>query len=110
MLNTNHPLSLKLIKSCPICSNVYEQTKIQILEESEYGILTYVTCQNCGANLLTKISTLAQGLVGQAILTDLKASEVMDFAVGNDLEADQVLKMQEMIHQNQLINNFREII
>lgn len=110
MLNINHPLSLKLVRTCPVCSSEYQQSTIQILEESESGVLTYVTCQKCGANLLTKISSVAQGLIGQAILTDLKASEVMDFAIGDDLSADQVLKMQENIYNKQLINKFREII
>lgn len=103
----NNPSNLKIVRRCPVCANEYNQNKIQVLEESEHGLLTYISCQTCGANLLTKISSLAQGLVGQAILTDLQAAEVMNFAVGDDLTADEVLQMQENIYNKQLINQFR---
>lgn len=103
----NNPSNLKIVRRCPVCTSEYNQNKIQVLEESEYGLLTYVTCQDCGANLLTKISSLAQGLVGQAILTDLQAAEVLNFAIGDDLTADEVLKIQENIYNKQLINQFR---
>ena len=110
MINSNSPLNIKLIKKCPVCAKEYNQAKIQILEESEYGLLTYATCSQCGSSLLTRFSSLPQGIIGNAILTDLKAQEVMDFAIGDDLTPDEALSMQEMIYKNNLINNFKEII
>ena len=110
MINSNSPLNIKLIKKCPVCANDYNQSQIQVLHESDYGILTYATCKKCSSNLLTKFSSLPQGIVGNAILTDLKPQEVIDFAIGDDLEADQILDMQKMIKDNSLINNFKEII
>jgi len=106
MINSNSPLNIKLIKKCPVCTQEYQQSTIQILEENEYGLLTYASCHKCGSNLLTKFSSLPQGIIGNAILTDLKPQEVMDFVAGYELEADQILDMQEMIHTNKLINNF----
>ncbi|MBP9802534.1 hypothetical protein KBC40_03015 [Patescibacteria group bacterium] len=103
----NNPSNLKIVRRCPVCASEYNQNKIQVLEESEYGLLTYITCQTCGSNLLTKISTLSQGLVGQAILTDLKAIEVINFAGGDDLTADEVLQMQFNLYNKKLINQFR---
>jgi hypothetical protein len=110
MLHTNNPLNIKLIKKCPVCTKEYNQAKIQILEESDYGLLTYATCSQCGSNLLTKFSSLPQGIVGNAILTDLKPQEVMDFAIGDELTADEALNVQEMIYKNELINSFKKII
>ena len=91
------PFDLKIIKKCPVCSHEYHQNGVQILSENELGFLTYVTCQFCGANLLTKFSPVEQGMVGNAILTDLQAQEVLDFAVGDDLNADEVLEINQEI-------------
>ncbi len=102
------PLNLRLIRKCPVCSADYQSAMIQVLDESELGILTYASCGKCGANLLTKFSSVAQGIVGNAILTDLRPQEVMDYAVGDDLAADDVLKIQELIKNNNLIKYFKK--
>ncbi len=105
MQNFNLPLNLRLIKKCPVCQHEYKQSMVQVLDESEYGILTYATCVNCGANLLTKFASMPQGVVGNAILTDLKAYEVMDFVNTDELTADEVLAIQQIIYKKELINN-----
>lgn len=104
------PINLRLIRKCPVCSNDYQQSMIQVLDETELGVLTYATCSKCGANLLTKLSSVPQGVVGNAILTDLKPQEVMDYAIGDDLSADDVLTMRELINNKELINKFKELI
>lgn len=106
----NLPLNLRLIRKCPVCSYEYQSSMVQVLDESELGILTYATCSHCGANLLTKFASVPQGVVGNAILTDLKPQEVMDFTVGDDLTADQVLALQEIIKEKNLIKKFKELI
>ncbi len=102
------PINLRLIRKCPVCSADYQSAMIQVLDESELGILTYATCATCGASLLTKLASVPQGVVGNAILTDLKPQEVMDFAVGDDLSADDVLAIREVIKNNNLLKNFKE--
>ena len=97
--NLNAPLNLKLIKKCPICATDYNQSMIQVLDESEYGILTYASCKDCGANLLTKFASLPQGVIGNAILTDLTPQEVLDFAVGDEISADEVLDIQGLLNK-----------
>ena len=106
----NSPLNLKLIKKCPICSTDYQQSMIQVLDESEFGLLTYASCQRCGANLLTKFASLHQGIIANAILTDLKPQEVMDFSNQADLSADDVLDARYLITKRELIKNLKKII
>lgn len=109
MNNFNSPLNLKLIKKCPICSTSYQQANIQILDESDFGVLTYASCASCKANLLTKFTSLPQGVIGNAILTDLKPQEVLDFATESDIEADEVLDIQAMLSKKELIKNFKKL-
>jgi len=108
--NFNSSLNLKLIKRCPVCAQDYHQSMIQVLDESEYGVLTYSTCNNCHSNLLTKFSSLPQGIVGNAILTDLQVQEVMDFAKLDDLGEDDVIYIQQALSQKDLIKNFKKSI
>lgn len=110
MSNMNSPLNLRLIKKCPICNADYQQSMIQVLDESEYGILTYATCNSCGANLLTKFASLPQGVIGNAILTDLTPSEVLEFADGDDVNDDDVLDIQHLLSKKELVNNFKKLI
>ncbi|MBU1203265.1 Lar family restriction alleviation protein [Patescibacteria group bacterium] len=108
--NLNSPLNLRLIKNCPICSSEYRQPNIQVLDESEYSVLTYASCHSCGANLLTKFAGLPQGVIGNAILTDLSPQEVMDFALLDDMDADDVLDIQHLLSKKELINNLKKLI
>ncbi|MBT6690924.1 hypothetical protein HOB10_01155 [Candidatus Parcubacteria bacterium] len=107
--NFQSPLNLKLIKKCPVCNMDYQQSMIQVLDENEYGLLTYATCKSCGANLLTKFASLPQGVIGNAILTDLKPQEVMDFAGQDDLSDNDVLDIQYLISKKELINNLKKL-
>lgn len=111
MINSlNSSANLRLIKKCPICSSDYRESMIQILDESEYGVLTYATCSSCGANLLTKFTTLPQGVIGNAILTDLSPAEVLDFATDSDINADEVLTIQHLLGKKELIKNLKKLI
>ncbi|MDD5749603.1 MAG: hypothetical protein PHO91_02335 [Patescibacteria group bacterium] len=108
--NFNSSQNLRLIRQCPICNIEYRQNEIQILDESELGALTYASCQSCGANLLTKFAALPQGLIGNAILTDLQPQEVLEFAAGDDLRADDVLSLYQLISKKELISSLKKLI
>lgn len=109
MLNNLPPsLNLRLIRSCPICNQEYHQSMVQVLEETDMGFLTYATCSSCGASLLTKFSSLPQGVIGNAILTDLQAEEVLDFAERDELTEDDVLSIQQALTHKQLFNQLKK--
>ena len=100
----NLPLNLRLIKHCPVCQREYQQTLVQVLSENEFGLLTHMTCAHCGAHLLTRLSTMPQGVVGNSILTDLQADEVMSFIANDEISADDVLRVHQMLENQELIN------
>jgi hypothetical protein len=106
--NPNMSLNLRLIKKCPVCELEYKQSMIQVLDENEFGILTYASCLSCGANLLTKFASMSQGVIGNAILTDLKAHEVVDFANNDSLSSDDVLDIYDRLDDG-FLNNLRKI-
>lgn len=100
--NFNLPLNLRLLRNCPICQHEFNTNSVQILSENDFGVLTYMTCLACGARLLTKLSTQPQGIVGNAILTDLRPEEVIDFAGGADsIQADDVLAVHQLINNQE---------
>lgn len=108
-MNNFHPSqNLRLIRHCPICNTEYIQSQMQVLDESELGILTYISCRSCGANLLTKFASLPQGLIGNAILTDLEPQEVMEFAGAKELTADEVLEIQQNFIDKDMIGKLRK--
>lgn len=104
----NFPLNIKLVKTCPICQTEYQQNLMQVLSENETGMLTYVTCTHCQASLLTRFSTLPQGIVGNAILTDLKSEEVMPFADSDALSENDVLDIHQLIIKKDLMKYLRK--
>jgi hypothetical protein len=100
----NLPINLRLVKNCPVCQREYQHTLVQILSENEYGLLTHVTCANCGAHLLTRLATMPQGVVGNSILTDLQADEVMGFISFEAISGDDVLQVHQMLDKKEFIN------
>jgi len=107
MNNFNLPINLRLIKNCPICNADYHQSMIQVLDESEFGVLTYATCQACGANLLTRLAAMPHGVVGNAILTDLTPLEVGSYSGSDDLTGDDVLAIHQSLTNKELINSLK---
>lgn len=99
----NLPLNLRLLKHCPVCQREYQSSLVQILSENESGLLTYMTCAFCGAHLLTKLSARPQGVVGNAILTDLLADEVMPFTAFDEISSDDVLQVHELLNKKEFI-------
>lgn len=100
----NLPLNLRLIKHCPVCQREYQKTLVQILSENEFGLLTHVTCAHCGAHLLTRLASMPQGVIGNSILTDLQADEVMGFITFDEISADDVLSVHQLLDNKELIN------
>jgi len=106
--NPDMSLNLRLIKKCPVCELEYKKSMIKVLDENESGMLTYASCLSCGASLLTKFATMSQGVIGNAILTDLQAHEVVDFANSNSLSSDDVLNIYDEIDDG-FLNNIRKL-
>jgi hypothetical protein len=89
--------SLRLIKECPVCHTRYTQTKVQVIDMGEKSVLVYFTCAVCYTSLLATIIELPFGIIGSAMVTDLKAPEVKKFMSGEEVTEDDVLAVYEML-------------
>jgi hypothetical protein len=98
--NQRGQFSLKLVQKCPVCNNDYHEGRVEILAEGDFGFLAYLTCSVCFSNILIKVMTMPHGMIGNAILTDLSAIEVMRFAAVEDLESDSVLEFHQLINKD----------
>ncbi|MBT3690102.1 hypothetical protein HOE31_02445 [bacterium] len=100
--------SLKLVQKCPVCSNDYTTGKIQILEEEGNSFLAYLTCSFCSSSILIRVMSMPHGLVGNAILTDLAADEVMFFSEENTVSSNDVLEIHDYFSkQGDFIEKFK---
>ena len=99
---------MKLVQKCPVCNTDYHEGRVDILVEGDFGFLAYLTCGICSSNILVKVMTMSHGLIGNAILTDLSAAEVMQFAATEDLESNSVLEFHQLISKDSsFIEKFR---
>lgn len=100
--------SLKLIQSCPLCGRDYQDNRLQIIDEAENELLAYLSCQTCQGRVLARVTILPQGLVGNAILTDLESDEVSRFSKEGLVDANFVLEMHQQIKdQPEFIKNLK---
>ena len=105
-----HHLHLKLIQKCPACVTAFDQDKINILMNAESTVLAHLHCDNCGVNLLANVVAMPQGLVGNAILTDLQIPEAMTALEDNKLSEDLFLALYQEISSKKLLTNVRQSV
>jgi hypothetical protein len=100
--------SLRLVKNCPVCQTEYVEGRVEILQELNNAFLAYLTCTNCSTAMMMKVAFLAQGLVGNAVITDLQIDEVLDLINEEKISMDEVLDFHQNIQTGkiyQYINN-----
>lgn len=110
-----NPFNLRLVQRCPVCKAEQASAQLEILEELGSSFLAYLSCSRCGSSLIVRVMTMPQGLVGNAILTDLSSEEVVRFTGAPAMTADEVLAVWQglrgddyLTQINQLINNYRD--
>ena len=87
---------------CPVCNQRYEIQRIQILDESEAGVLSYFKCDKCLASFLATVIETPFGHMAQGLLTDLEVQEVLKFAQSSSVTHDDVLEIHERLENNKL--------
>jgi hypothetical protein len=105
-----HHLHLKLIQKCPACDTVFDQSRITILMNAEQTVLAHLHCDNCGVNLLANVVAMPQGLVGNAILTDLQITEAISAIEDEKLTEDMFLALYQQISSKKLLTNVRQSV
>ncbi len=84
-------ISKKILQKCPICGEDYNYSKIKLLEANDSHILSFFKCQKCESGIAMKILLLPTGMIGQAVLTDLEADEIMKFKKKANITSSDVL-------------------
>lgn len=92
-----NPFNLRLTQRCPVCKADQASAQLEILEELGSSFLAYLSCSRCGAALIVRVMTMPQGLVGNAILTELSSDEVMKFAGSPIVSHDDVLEVWQTV-------------
>lgn len=99
--------SIRLVQNCPVCDRKYQPNRVQIIDEFGNSFLAYLTCNFCQSNLIVKVISMPQGLVGNAILTDLSPEEVLRFSDGIKVTADDILNVHQSLTKNEIFNNLK---
>ncbi len=97
---SNNNFHLKLIQSCPVCGREYQEPMLKLIGEGNKDVLAHITCDQCQSKLLVKVVMTANGLVGNALLTDLFPEEVDRFNKTKTIDANFVLA----VHKHLFIN------
>ncbi|MFW0862213.1 MAG: hypothetical protein ACKKL6_01370 [Candidatus Komeilibacteria bacterium] len=98
--------SIRLVQNCPVCDRKYQPNRVQIIDEFGNSFLAYLTCNFCHSNLIVKVISMPQGLVGNAILTDLTPEEVLRFSDGAKVSGDDILNVHQSLSNNEIYNYF----
>lgn len=100
----SHQLSLKLIQRCPACEMPFQQAQVTILSETNLTVLAHLHCTNCRVNLLANVVNMPQGLVGNAMLTDLTVAEALRLLELKQLTEDDFLSLYKSIKNTGMIS------
>lgn len=91
---------LRLIQSCPVCGRDYQEPMLRLLGEGEKDVLAHLTCAQCQSKILVKVAMTPNGVIGNALLTDLFPEEVGQFSKSGVVDANFVLSVHEHLFIN----------
>ena len=89
------PDRIKIDARCPVCSNLYDFGRLEVLQEEEGATLMYIKCSVCHSAALSLIAFGAFGLKVATALTDLEQDEVLRFQDEPSIESEEVLQLHE---------------
>ncbi len=77
---------------------------------AESTVLAHLHCDICNVNLLANVVAMPQGLVGNAILTDLQIDEALPVLETARITEDAFLALYNEIHAKNLLINVRQSV
>lgn len=110
MIPASHQLSLRLMEKCPACRSVVPVKNIHILDETEMNMLAHLACSQCYNKYLTYIVHHPNGLVGNAVLTDLTYDETLLFLSEKRMDEDTFLNLYQLVRRDDFITNLAKNI
>jgi hypothetical protein len=87
----SHQDQMQIISNCPICNSRNFPAQIKMVTENGDTHLLHVTCRKCQSSLLVLVTLGAQGLASMGVLTGLTSDDVLKFASGSPVSADEIL-------------------
>lgn len=90
---------LRLSVRCPVCANLYDMHRLQILGERDQQVLTYIDCAACGSAVLSILSLGQAGMTAQGVVTELTAEEVVDSDDWRTVTADDVVDLHDHLER-----------
>ena len=112
MVPASHQLSLHLMEKCPACRSAIPMQNIHILDETEMNMLAHLSCARCNNKYLTYIMHQPNGLIGNAVLTDLTYNETVSSLDGKRIDEDALLVLYQLVHRadfiTQLTNSIKQ--
>lgn len=99
--------SIRLVQNCPVCDRKYRENKVQIIDEHGNSFLAYMTCTFCRSNIIVRVISMPQGLVGSAILTDLSPEEVLKFSHEENIQTNDILNIHEINKKGNIIETIK---
>lgn len=110
MVPASHQLSLHLMEKCPACRSAIPMQNIHILDETEMNMLAHLSCTRCNNKYLTYIMHQPNGLIGNAVLTDLTYDETISSLGAKRIDEDTVLALYQRTHRPDFINELTNSI
>ncbi len=88
---------------CPQCGQLYANSEVGVLQESEMAILATITCAKCQHQ---SVVTLSLGGANPSLPTDLKQSESVKFQPLDSIGTDDLLDAYQYLKKTK--GNFNE--
>ncbi len=82
---------------CPVCGQLYDLARLQILGERDQQILAYIDCGQCTTALVSILSVNPTGMTAQGLVTDLSAEEIVGLDERGPVGHNDVLEIHERL-------------
>jgi hypothetical protein len=88
-----------------------QQNDLMLIEEQEQKTIFHATCLRCQTATMVIVSGNQTGIVSIGIATDLDREEVKSKFFGNNINADEVIDVHELIlnHNKRLVDLAKSI-
>jgi NAD-dependent SIR2 family protein deacetylase len=89
---------------CPQCGNIYTNSEVGILQESEMAILATITCAKCQHQSVVTLSLGGSNNAG--LISDLKPTEINKFMNADPISTNDLLDAYQFLKKTK--GNFNE--
>lgn len=95
----NSPLlpELKLMQSCPLCSEPYDAQSVRVASQHEDATLLHVKCHKCSGALVAAVLQNGMGSSSVGMITDLSFEDVVHFKQQQAVSTDDCLVLHEFL-------------